>query len=99
MPEHETDPRGGKRTIPARMGLERSFDLYVALVAAALALLVAFVVSGGLPWLALLGLISVPPLVKSIRVVLPAGRNVITFEAKFGQRRTVVPPTGTAGST
>ncbi len=69
MPEHETDPRGGKRTIPARMGLERSFKLYVAMVGAALSLLVAFIVSGELPWLALLGLVSVPPLVKSIRIL------------------------------
>src|SRR3989441_9652051 len=28
MPEHETDPRGGKRTIPARIGLEKSVTLY-----------------------------------------------------------------------
>ncbi len=69
MPEHETDPRGGKRTIPARIGLERSYRLYVAMVAAVLALLVAFVAVGGMPWIALLGLVSVPPLLKSIRVL------------------------------
>ena len=69
MPEHETDPRGGKRTIPARVGLERSYRLYVAMVAAALVLLIGFVAFGGMPWLALLGLISIPPLVKSIRVL------------------------------
>src|SRR5438093_1262257 len=28
MPEHETDPRGGKRTMPARIGLEKSVRLY-----------------------------------------------------------------------
>ncbi len=69
MPEHETDPRGGKRTVPARLGLLRSYRVYVALVVAALALLVAFVAAGGMPWLALLGLISVPPLLKSIRIL------------------------------
>ncbi len=69
MPEHETDPRGGKRTIPARVGLERSYRLYVAMVAAALVLLIGFVAFGGMPWLALLGLISLPPLVQSIRVL------------------------------
>lgn len=69
MPEHETDPRGGKRTIPARLGLSRSYRLYVALVAVALGLLVAFVALGGMPWIALLGLISIPPLLKSVRVL------------------------------
>jgi 1,4-dihydroxy-2-naphthoate octaprenyltransferase len=69
MPEHETDPRGGKRTIPARVGLERSYRLYVGLVAAALFLLIAFVAFGGMPWLAILGLICVPPLLKSIRIL------------------------------
>src|SRR6266511_739389 len=42
MPEHATDPRGGKRTIPARIGLARSVRLYEALVSAALLLLVVF---------------------------------------------------------
>jgi 1,4-dihydroxy-2-naphthoate octaprenyltransferase len=69
MPEHETDPRGGKRTIPARIGLPWSYRLYVAMVAAALASLIAFVAAGGMPWLALLGLISVPSLLRSIRVL------------------------------
>ena len=69
MPEHETDPRGGKRTIPARIGLRRSYRLYVVMVAAALALLIVFVAVGGMPWLALLGLISIPPLLKSVRVL------------------------------
>ncbi len=69
MPEHETDPRGGKRTIPARVGLGRSYRMYVGMVAAALVLLVAFVLVQGLPWLALLGLLSVPPLIKSVRVL------------------------------
>lgn len=69
MPEHETDPRGGKRTVPARVGLERSYHLYVAMVAAALVLLIAFVAVGGMPWVALLGLISIPPLVKSVRIL------------------------------
>ncbi|HYM40077.1 MAG TPA: prenyltransferase [Thermoplasmata archaeon] len=69
MPEHETDPRGGKRTIPARLGLERSYQVYVALITAAVVLLVAFVATGGMPWLALLGLLAVPPLLRSVRVL------------------------------
>ena len=69
MPEHETDPRGGKRTIPARIGLERSYRLYLALVAVALAFLVVAPLAGWMPWLALLGLVATIPLAKSIRVL------------------------------
>jgi 1,4-dihydroxy-2-naphthoate octaprenyltransferase len=69
MPEHETDPRGGKRTIPARVGLERAYRIYVGLIAVTVALLVVFVAIQGLPWLALLGLLGVPPLLKSIQVL------------------------------
>ncbi len=69
MPEHETDPRGGKRTVPARIGLRTSYRVYVAMIAAAVASLVGFVAVRGLPWLALLGLVAVPPLVKSVRVL------------------------------
>ena len=69
MPEHETDPRGGKRTIPARLGLERSYRLYLAMVAVAIAFLVAAAAVGWMPWLALLGLVAVVPLTKSIRVL------------------------------
>ena len=69
MPEHETDPRGGKRTIPARLGLERSYRIYVGLIASAVALLAVFVAVQGLPWLALLGLVAVPPLLRSVRVL------------------------------
>lgn len=69
MPEHETDPRGGKRTIPARLGLERSFRLYLAMVAVAIVFLVATALLGWVPWLALLGLIALLPLARSIRVL------------------------------
>lgn len=69
MPEHETDPRGGKRTIPARIGLELSYRVYVAMVGSAVVLLVAFVAAGQLPWPALLGLGCVPHLLKSERVL------------------------------
>ncbi len=69
MPEHETDPRGGKRTIPARLGLERSYRAYLGMVAAAVAFLVVSAALGWIPWLALLGLIALVPLTKSIRVL------------------------------
>lgn len=69
MPEHETDPRGGKRTVPARVGLETSFRLYLAMTVAAVVLLVAFVAAAQMPWLALLGLVAVAPLARSARVL------------------------------
>ncbi len=69
MPEHETDPRGGKRTIPARIGLERSYRLYVALVASAFVLLFVFIAAGALTALAVLGVAAVPAVVRSVRVL------------------------------
>src|SRR5207247_8618923 len=71
MPEHETDPRGGKRTIPARIGLERSVGLYEAMVFAALLLLVVFAVAQLVPWPSVLGLIAIVPL-SAARSVLRA---------------------------
>src|SRR2546425_1022168 len=71
MPEHETDPRGGKRTIPARIGLERSVRLYEAMVFAALLLLVVFAVAQAGPWPSVLGLIAIVPL-STARSVLRA---------------------------
>lgn len=69
MPEHETDPRGGKRTIPARLGLARSYRLYLAMVAGGIGFLVVTAALGWVPWLALLGLVALVPLTKSIRVL------------------------------
>ena len=69
MPEHETDPRGGKRTIPARIGLERSVRLYEALLVVAFALLSAFIVTGAVTWLAVIGFVAIVPLIRA-RAVL-----------------------------
>src|SRR5881396_2586089 len=71
MPEHETDPRGGKRTIPARIGLEKSVTLYEVLVATALVLLVASSLLRLVPWVAVIGLVAVLPLARA-RAVLRA---------------------------
>jgi 1,4-dihydroxy-2-naphthoate octaprenyltransferase len=65
MPEHVTDPRGGKRTIPARIGLEKSVRLYEILVAAALVLLAVFAVLRVISWVALIGLIALVPLARA----------------------------------
>lgn len=69
MPEHETDPRGGKRTIPARIGLEKSVRLYEALVGSAIVMLIALVAVRFVPWVALLGLIAVLPLARASSVL------------------------------
>src|SRR6266545_3629386 len=69
MPEHETDPRGGKRTIPARIGLEKSVQLYEAMVFAALLLLVVFAVARLVPWASVLGLIAILPLSRARSVL------------------------------
>src|SRR5437016_11649259 len=69
MPEHETDPRGGKRPIPARIGLEKSVTLYEVLVATALIFLVATSLLRLVPWVAVIGLVAVLPLARA-RAVL-----------------------------
>jgi len=69
MPEHETDPRGGKCTIPTRIGLERSVRLYQAMVFAALLLIVVLAVLQLVPWPSLLGLIAIVPLTKARSVL------------------------------
>ncbi len=71
MPEHETDPRGGKRTIPARIGLEKSLRLYEMLLILALVLLIVFAIPGLIARTALLGIIAILPLTKA-RAVLRA---------------------------
>ncbi len=69
MPEHETDPRGGKRTIPARIGLEASERLYESFVIVALALLVIFVAARLVSWVSLLGLVAILPLTQARSVL------------------------------
>jgi len=69
MPEHETDPRGGKRTIPARIGLEKSARLYEILVGSALVFLAALSILQIVPWIAVIGLIAVLPLRRAIAIL------------------------------
>src|SRR5206468_692779 len=69
MPEHETDPRGGKRTIPARIGLERSVGLYEILGGSALVLLAVLSILRAVPWIAVIGLVAVLPLRRAFAVL------------------------------
>jgi 1,4-dihydroxy-2-naphthoate octaprenyltransferase len=66
----DTDRRAGKRTLAVRLGRQRSRSLYVALVVAAYAALLGTVTSRGGPWWALLGLLSVPLMLKPARAVM-----------------------------
>src|SRR5437667_11734170 len=65
MPEHVTGPRGGKRTVPARIGLEKSVTLYEILVGSALVLLALLAASRLISWVALIGLIASIPLARA----------------------------------
>lgn len=69
MPEVETDVRGGKRTVPARIGLERSLILYEALVFAGISLLILLVTVRAIAWPSLLALLSVFPLLRAREVL------------------------------
>ena len=69
MPEHVTDPRGGKRTVPARIGLEKSVTLYEILVGSALVLLAVLAASRLISWVAGIGLIALIPLARARSVL------------------------------
>src|SRR5205807_1764818 len=69
MPEHMTDPRGGKRTVPARIGLEKSVTLYEILVGSALVLLAVLAASRLISWVAGIGLIALIPLARARSVL------------------------------
>jgi 1,4-dihydroxy-2-naphthoate octaprenyltransferase len=66
----ETDRRTDKRTLAVRLGRDRTRRLYLALIGAAyLALLVTLAANAG-PWCAVIGLISLPLVVRPARAVL-----------------------------
>jgi 1,4-dihydroxy-2-naphthoate polyprenyltransferase len=99
MPEHETDPRGGKRTIPARIGLANSVRLYEALVGSAFVLLIVFAVLKGIPAISLIGLIALLPLGRALSVLrahyreypahIPANAGTIQTVLLFGVAMTI----------
>ncbi len=69
MPEWQSDPKGGKVTIPARFGRKASMKVYTGMMVAGYVWLVAAVALGQLPWLALLGLASLPLGFKGIMIL------------------------------
>jgi 1,4-dihydroxy-2-naphthoate polyprenyltransferase len=99
MPEHETDPRGGKRTIPALIGLANSVRLYEALVGSAFLLLIVFTALNVIMGVALIGLIAVLPLQRALSVLrahyreypahIPANAGTIQAVLLFGVAMTI----------
>lgn len=69
MPEWKSDPKGGKVTVPARVGLERSMEIYTGLVMAAYLWMVAVVGLNLMPPITLLGLLSLPLGLKGIAIL------------------------------
>jgi 1,4-dihydroxy-2-naphthoate polyprenyltransferase len=81
MPEWQSDPKGGKQTVPARVGLEKSMKIYIALMAAGYAWIIVAVVLRFLPPLALLGLASLPLGLKGISILR---RDFASFPKHIG---------------
>lgn len=69
MPEWQSDPKGGKVTVPARVGLEKSMKIYVAMMVAGYAALVAVPALGLAPYFVVFGLASLPLGAKGISVL------------------------------
>lgn len=73
LPERETDPRGGKRTLPARLGLVHSVRLYAALMGAAFLWIPGAVLLDLLPPSTLLGLLAAPLALRAVGVLRAVG--------------------------
>jgi 1,4-dihydroxy-2-naphthoate octaprenyltransferase len=73
IPERETDPRGGKLTVPSRLGLAHSVRLFTALMATALAWIVAAVALNLLPPLVLIALLATPLASKAVAILRSTG--------------------------
>ena len=69
IPDYEDDRAGGKMNLVARFGKRTGIVLYIVGLAAAYATLVGSIFAGIAPPAALLGLISLPLAVKSIRIL------------------------------
>jgi 1,4-dihydroxy-2-naphthoate polyprenyltransferase len=69
MPEWQSDPKGGKVTVPARVGLEKSMKIYVAMMVAGYAWIAIIVASGAVPYFVAFGFASLPLGAKGISVL------------------------------
>jgi 1,4-dihydroxy-2-naphthoate octaprenyltransferase len=69
MPEWQSDPKGGKVTIPAKTGLKRSMGIFVALMVAGYVWLAALPLLGLAPLYTLLALLSLPLGARAIAIL------------------------------
>src|SRR5262245_55787859 len=66
----DTDRRAEKRTLAVRLGREATRQVYLGLIGAAYLALVATLMANGGPWWPLLGLVSLPLVIRPARAVL-----------------------------
>ncbi len=69
IPDYEDDRRGKKMNLVARLGKEKGIVLYIAGLALAYGILIGSALSGIAPTAVLIGLVSLPLAIKSIRVL------------------------------
>lgn len=69
IPERETDPRGGKRTVAARVDVAVSVRIFAGLLLLAFTWIAVAVVLGLLPLLALVGLLAAPLALRAVTLL------------------------------
>ncbi len=94
FPDLEADEAAGKRTLVSRLGLRRSADVYAAMLAAAYVVVPLGVLAAGLPWPALLVLLSLPLALRAIgharrhygdpHALIPANAATLLLLLAFG---------------
>lgn len=91
MPERETDPRGGKKTVPAKLSLKGSMRLFAVLMGVAFAWIVLMALLQVLPILVLLALLASPLAFKAINILRRSegrypehiGANALTIQTSL----------------
>jgi 1,4-dihydroxy-2-naphthoate octaprenyltransferase len=73
IPERETDPKGGKQTIPSRLGLTHSVWFFASLMLGAFAWIVVAVILSSLPPVLLLSLLASPLALKAVDILRRTG--------------------------
>ncbi len=90
FPDVEADRSAGRRHIPIVFGREKAAKVYCLLLASAYALILAGAVAGILPWLALLGLATLPLGIKAMKGALRYHSNTSALVPYLGTNVFVV---------